>query len=341
MTHDTTADIDRILEAVHIESPTQLRVADQTLHVPSPQEGAPLAEIPLVKELARAMYRFLYCRAGAGGFFDDLSDRGFVGELSRANSGRGTWESGWVVEGPPEGNRLPVHKDGLTLWVLPGQMRSKERHLRRGMPCRVQMGKELRELLPGFYTILGDGDVGEGRDEEGTLVRFYWHLRSTGAVDFVRRLTSSLNGEKIPFRAKVVSSQNGYPRADAGVLYLGRRVLPRVLPLLPSLHEELSTHLNADVPLFTRPMADGLGIAEDPGTEESFGQHRCRLVTEALWQAFTRGLAGGSRRVAVDAALVEAGLDVRRLHLQPGSTGAYPTLAEVAPPLAARPAEAP
>ena len=35
-------------------------------------------------------------------------------------------------------------------------------------------------------------------------------------------------------------------------------------------------------PVFTKTLAPGLGVAEDPGYTESFGQHRCRLLAEGL-----------------------------------------------------------
>ena len=39
----------------------------------------------------------------------------------------------------------------------------------------------------------------------------------------------------------------------------------------------------------TKRLADGLGFAEHPIGSGSFGQARCRLVAESLWQSFTRG----------------------------------------------------
>jgi hypothetical protein len=337
---DTFSDLRTIVETVQIVSPTRYTLAGQPREVAAPPEGATASEVPLVAELQRDMYVRLYTRsqagpAGAGGFVDELGARQFIAALSAANSGRGTWEPGWVIQGPMDEGQVPVRKDGLTLWVTSEQLRSRGGTLRPGARCRIRIGKELRELMRGFYVAIGDGDERDEQDDDEITVRFYWHVRHTGAVEFIAGLTSTLNHLHVPFRAKVVSHPSGYPRADSGVLYLGKRHYPRVAEALPALHERLAPHLQAPVPMFAKPLAPGLGLAEDPGTEESFGQHRCRLITEALWHAFAAGIEGTEERVAAVARALEAqGFQPRSLYLQPRSADGYVALGEALDPAA-------
>ena len=67
------------------------------------------------------------------------------------------------------------------------------------------------------------------------------------------------------------------------------------------------------MPLFTKRLANGLGLAEDPSRGMSFGQHRCRLTAQALWRSFARGDADrNSRADSVASAFHREGLDPLR-----------------------------
>src|SRR5262245_55857332 len=94
--------------------------------------------------------------------------------------------------------------------------------------------------------------------------------------------TSLLNASRVPFRIKVLRDPAAYRRADAGVLFLRRHDRARIDPLIARITAAVAEGLRPEVPLFTKRLADGLGFAEDPAGSLSFGQHRCRLVAEAL-----------------------------------------------------------
>jgi hypothetical protein len=48
-------------------------------------------------------------------------------------------------------------------------------------------------------------------------------------------------------------------------------------------------------PVFTKFLAPGLGLAEDPGQGDSFGQHRCRLLADAMILAYEQGKKAAMR----------------------------------------------
>lgn len=329
-------DLRAVLEAVHIDSPTCYRIDGVAREVPAPEQVDDVLAVPLVQQLEREMYSTQYCqwataeRRGP----DELGDRELVHALSAANAGHGTWEPGWIVAGPEEDGRIPMRKDGLTLWAQPNQVRNRGLDAqgrgpgrRPGTPSRVRVGKELREIMQGFYFAIGDGDETEERDADEKMVRLYWHVDRDGAADLIRVITTSLNPMRVPFRAKVVNFSAGYPRCDAGVLYLDRRYFPRVASVLPRMHAELAERLGAEVPRFTKPLGPGLGLAEDPENDESFGQHRCRLVVAALWAAFRDGVEEAARLGRVCRAFERVGLDPAHPYLQPGSQDDYGTIA--------------
>jgi hypothetical protein len=72
------------------------------------------------------------------------------------------------------------------------------------------------------------------------------------------------------------------------------------------------------VPAFTRPLAPGIGLADEPREGQDVGRHRFRVVAAALVAA-GRHATPDQRRDAVLKALADACLDPRALHLNPGN----------------------
>jgi hypothetical protein len=283
-------------------------------------------EPALLAALEGELYARLYTRpaAGAPGPPDLLAQRDHVAALSAANNGRGTWEPGWTAGAVDEDGRVAVSKDGLTFWAPPQGVRTGRGAPRPGEFCRVLVAKELRNLMPGYYLAIGNGDPADRRDAPEPLVRLYWHLTARAAVPYVATVTATFNALDVPFRTKVLSDPGTYLRADAGVLYLERRYYPALGDAIQAVHRRIEVDLRPPTPLFARPLAPGLGLAEDPLNGMSFGQHRCRLAAQGLWRCFLQGDRTREARAAtLAAAFREAGLDPARLHLEPGSQDHY------------------
>jgi HopA1 effector protein family len=333
---DLPQDLLAIARAVVIESPTRYSLLGGPREVPPPEEGSTEAP-PLVQILATDLYVRLYTRldshsskaaSASAGDPLRLAQRDHVNALSVANDGTGTWEAGWRIASVDEDSRAAVIKDEVTFWVPPEGLRA--RRIAPGEPCRVRVGKELRNLVPGFYVAIGNGpgEMAGGPasrpDAEPPLVRLYWHLTPEAAVPYMAAATSLLNALGVPFRTKVLVDPTTYARADAGVLYLDRRQFGEAREAVREIHRRVAAGLRPEVPLFTRALAPGLGVAEDPGNGLSFGQARCRTAAAALWSAFRAARHGEQERAA---ALAEAfrseGLDLAGLHLAPGSKASY------------------
>ena len=321
-----TADLREIVDAVKIQAADRFSVSGYTFDVPTDEDSV----IPMRSLLASTLYQRLYCRPSRGfvSFAGETrATRVFVDDLSRANCGTGTWEPRWVVRAVEDDGTLMVHNksNDLTLWAQPQQFRPLGDSIRVGGVGRLRVGKELRGMLPGYYTVLGDAD--QPFDDVGAgvaIVRFYWHLTAEGSSVWIRELTQRFNGANVPFRAKVQSDPNAYLRADAGVLYVARTDVPEVLVLLSSLHLTVSPHLRSATPMFTKRLARGLAVAEDPGDGRSFGQHRCELVADGLVDAFERGrTAIPDLTEAVAARFAHEGLVITRPWLNAGSRQVY------------------
>lgn len=277
-----------------------------------------------VSALGRLIYARIYGAPSPsiGGRTSSMSPRAgeaLVRALSLANGGRGTWDVGFVVSAI-DGELIVVERDGVKLWVTPEELRARGQP-RPGEPCRVRVGKELRALFPGFYTAIGDGDPRDETFASERAVRLYWHVTSEGAVPLMRELTAALNGAQIPFRFKILSDPGLYVRRDAGVLQWPKRCYHRALPLVARVHAAVRGWMRPEAPPFTKPLAHGLGFAEPPGTGESFGEHRSRVLAEGVLRAVERGAVSPEARCATVAeVLEERGVDPERPYLAIGSS---------------------
>ena len=133
-------------------------------------------------------------------------------------------------------------------------------------------------------------------------------------------MNSRLNRFQIPFRFKCATAREQYDRTDAAVLYVGKPYFRITTDLLLDAHPEVHEVLKHEVPFFTRRIAPGLALAEDPLSGESFGQHRCRVFAETVWNCYLRGDQSPEGRLQEFRRLLgENGVEPDHPHLRAGS----------------------
>ncbi len=314
-------DLQSILEAVEIESTSRYSVLGVECEVRDSAQGVGAADDgaqELVDRLAKDLYDRLYIQPSPprANRASELSRREFISALSAANNGRGAWGSGWTIGLVEKDSRIAVAKDNLAFWVAPSEVRGENGTLTAGHRCRVWLPKERRGLIPGFYFAIGDAQ--DDLEKTERCGRLYWHLTHDGAVPFIAVVTSLLNESGVPFGVKVLNDPNAYYRADAGVIYFSRRDDARIGPVIERIYSAVAAFLCAPVPRFAKRIHDGLGVAESPTADGSFGEHRCRLVAKALFDAFRRGDFDNSARAAsIASAFQREGLNPLFPHLAP------------------------
>jgi hypothetical protein len=274
------------------------------------------------------LYENFYCRGEAGPARDPdgrparRAFTPFVQLLSAGNAGAGTREPGWQVRGF-EGRAIVVERNGLSLWVRPEDTWPRRRRaVAGGATVSVSLPKELLQLSPGFYMALGNRWLETGAGPG--ILRFYWHVRSEGAAALVAGVTASLNRASLPFRLKVVNEPERYSRCDAGVLYALERDFGFLARLVAGVYAGVSSYLEPATPAFTRHLAPGLGLAEDPGDGDSFGMNRCGLLAEGLIRAYEEAKESVAERMGVvERCFEEAGINLAAPFLNPGSSDRY------------------
>jgi hypothetical protein len=323
------------LRALTILSPREYSFAGLTVTVPEqPDPAAPGRAVPqplaMIGALQAQLYASVYNRRFDGKPQPAPPERltEMTEELSRANPGRERWDYGWQVYQTLPNGVLQAHKQGRAQVFGPGQYMAMGgpagpgAAVQNGAIVNAYLAKEMRNFHPGFYMVLSENV--QPWYEQVTLVRVYWHLRPEGAVPIVRELTARFNRFQVPFRFKCLAYRELYDRFDAGVLFVGRRQWDVAALLVEELYASLRDHLDPEVPLFTKRLAPGLALAEDPGNNESFGTSRCRLVAEGVWTAYQQGLqTEGARLEGIAAAFARAGLSLRTPWLAAGSVDVY------------------
>jgi hypothetical protein len=283
----------------------------------------------LIYNLQSQLYADFYCAGVARPRLDSPEppappgESPFVRTLSEANSGTGAREPGWAVV-REEGGTIVVTRAGLTLWAPRDEVYpANGQGLTSGTPAGVLMPKELLRLAPGFYMALGNAEFPV--DGSKPMVRFYWNLRSQAAPWLISELTRRLNAEELAFRVKVVSDPGLYSRCDAGVLYTLREQYGAVAAVVAKVYGKVASGLKPATPALTKPLAPGLGLAEDPGDQSvSFGMSRCRLLAEAIVTAAERGWQEPAQRLAaVEERLAADGLLLDAPYLNAGSADTY------------------
>jgi hypothetical protein len=307
-----------IVAGTMVESPDRYRRGARVVAVPA-AAGAPAPAAALVEALALDLYQQDYCRprlpTPSGD--EDLTER-----LSAANRGRERWDGGWIIEAADPGGRVLVRRGEERRWLEPGRWVSNGGGVAAGATVRIHWPAESRSLQPGFYFALGEAlpDADEGAE----LIRFYWNVGADAAPRLLELLTGELNRLQVPFRLKCLNRRALFARADSAILYLHRRYYAAAVALAAEVHRELGASLGAQVPLFTKRLARGLALAEDPVSRDSFGIDRCRRLASGLYEAWEAGTTGEEDRLIVVLERLRAdGLDPERLYLNPGAADLY------------------
>jgi len=293
------AELQEILRAIEIVSPTSFYFAGKLFSSDDFGHSWPMsapAQNPLVAQLNQQLYGSCYCKRFNGklaeeSFVTPSPDDNLVAELSTAHAGRERWDGGWQTHRLLPSGQIIAQKGGDTRIFWPGEFVSHEgpgMAMREGARISVYVPRESREMQPGFYFVFSE-TVGDQQDDYN-LLRFYWHVKESGAALLIRLITKEFNRFQLPFRFKSLANRIFYQRSDAAVLYINKRFYRLSVDLLSDIYYQLRENLGENTPLFTKPLASGLGLAEEPGNGESFGQNRCRILAESLWSAYEKNL---------------------------------------------------
>ena len=273
----------------------------------------------LEQTLTNAIYTRLYlglaeeARAGTDRRLPSSREDGtLVAGFVDADGGRSVWEPGWRVARAVDADlELRSDLDGVLVLATAAQVRPTGADI--GEQVLLQMPTERRHASPGFY--LTGGRAGHGSH---SCLRWYLNVRPPDAARVLACLIHGLDEAGLPFTVKTLNERQAPARPDAMVLYTSRDA--GLAPLVRTALTDASVELRERVPAFTRQLAPGVGIADEPahtGTPLSFGQHRSMLLARGVIAAGP-GASRADRCEQVRRAFQSEGLDATRPHLSAG-----------------------
>lgn len=339
--HDTRQILFTIFRSIWIHSPTSFSVPAD---VPTPSDShiqtvSPEQRQRLVLSLRDTLYTHCYARPISGPTVttqpqsSPAPDPDLIRRLSAANHGRDAWLTGWCVQEVGSNGTIVITRDR---WRRIAQVGEYAMTFSEDLQPRVGCGvtfchrKESLTLQEGVYCAIGN--VLPEPEDEINVLRIYFHASQESAVPIFDMMTTELNAMRVPFTLKCMTRDEDQDRSDATVLYLPASQYHRFAGLLSDLSVFPLACLKPGVPLFTKPLHTGIGLAESPSTGESFGIHRCRLVAEGIAAAWISGSQDAVARFrSTEHRFLSEGLSLTHPYLNPGSEDVYVLPAPKAP----------
>jgi hypothetical protein len=249
-------------------------------------------------------------------FFDlpTTDDWQFLNSLDAANNSRGSQSADWEVVEEKENGGL-LRRDGIYL-----RAKSKEYRI------DPDTGKAI-VLFPNYsmdvetYMAIGEAGI----PSTPHRCHLYWHVDAAESISLTQSICQEFNRAAIPFQWRVQSHPDRLGLPASSILTLDRDRWQQLAALLPKLLTCLKAGVPRRIPLLTKPIAAGVGLAEVPNDAEesanAFILARYPLIAAGL--AETIDLPSSRRWQAIAAQFKEAGLNLDRPYLNANSTDSY------------------
>lgn len=282
-------DLQHIVESVGIEADGKLSFRGQPHEGYDYPEASP--EARLFHNLNNLLYSACYTRSRAAAPQDSSGEGdSFLSALRKANASAERYDCHWTVEEIEHGGNILVRKGGHKRYTYAGDFIREhfgQGPLQRGESVNIRVLPDVGEeqgAADAFYFVFGETLLD---NNNSAVVRVYFNIAPSGAAPLIELISSNLNRYNIPFQFKCLNRPSLYTRCDSAVLYVDKRYFGIVGDLLSEGYAGLKTWLNPDVPMFTRPLAPGIGFAENPfSSSESFGTNRCKIIAQGIVNAW-------------------------------------------------------
>jgi HopA1 effector protein family len=228
-------------------------------------------------------------------------DLDFYQRLQHSNTSHGYFDLNWQIVAITEERELIVVKDGLHIHV------DLQQHVPPNLH-QAAIGDTIPIYLPhnlvGIDTYIMVGNAGSPQHDvreqvgDAQFVRLYFNITPDAAIAIAAQLTTELNKLGIRFEFGILQHPQLFCRYDAATLWLTRADYLVAQATLVAIYQAYQTEFSPQVPLFTKQLAPGLGLAQMPLSTDSFGRHRCELVAEGLVTAFLHAQTSATDKLA-------------------------------------------
>jgi hypothetical protein len=220
-------------------------------------------------------------------------DSEFYTNLTKANSSRGYYDDGWAVEGFADDGWVLVVKNHLHLQTPPTHINPRAAKLSVGDQAAIVMPKNV--LTVDRYVAISN----RGRLRQAPLVNCYFNCPAATAIELMSRLCQVLNQAELVFEIEAELNEKHYRRIDSLVLRLEQSSFGQAQPLLQEIYGAVAGQLRSAVPLLTKAIANGLGIAEVDSLGVDFGSYCWGTVAQGFAKAWQLELTDGMAQLEI------------------------------------------
>ena len=248
----------------------------------------------------------------------DGVDVDFLRQLQQHNTSSGYIDRDWQVVAETENNELIVVKDGLHLHI------NRQLHLPKDVQ-EVAIGAAIPIYLPhnlvGQDTYIMVGNYGS--PDRDRSVQIYFNFTPDVALAIAQKLTCELNRLGIPFQFAILHNPAIFYRYDTATLWLSQASYIELKTFLVEIYQVHKAEFSPNVPLFSKQLAPGLGIAEVP-TTGTFGMQWCELLATGLLAAMEQDRTSTADKLSsIHQVLMNAGIDWQQPYLNPAAVDNY------------------
>jgi HopA1 effector protein family len=247
-------------------------------------------------------------------------------QLHEHNHSIGYYDSGWEVLRREPDASLAVIKSGLTMYADSNYLDKNALVSKPGDYISLWLPKN--RLQNGYYIAVSNfGQPEYGISEDFGLTRIYFNIDVKGAVPLIDNLTIALNQQEIPFSFHVLCHPAAFGRYDSCILEFSKQDFLTIHKILQEIYTQHQLYFHTEIPLFTKYLAPGVGVAEEPGytnKRESFGMNRCQIIANALLNAWQKGEKSVEAKMqAIEDSFNKAGINLEYPHLNHDSEDIY------------------
>ncbi|NEQ83607.1 MAG: hypothetical protein F6K26_26460, partial [Moorea sp. SIO2I5] len=258
----------------------------------------------------------------------------FYQELEKNNHSKGWFHPDYRVVKQEDDRSFAVKYDGITIHIRP-ELHLKLEEQSASVNDLVSVWTPSGGIERQLYRAAGEGELDDSvwKDPENQVVFAYFNFDPEAAVILMNYLTKKLNEVEMPFIFKVLHNPLNYQRYDSAMLQFHRSNYKLFRSIIQTIYSEIESHFKPQVPIFTKAIAPGIGLAEHPYYQllfnyvETFGMNRCQIVANALVEAHKNGDESPEARMKYIIQHFERmGIDLERPYLNPGSEDIYTPL---------------
>jgi HopA1 effector protein family len=247
------------------------------------------------------------------------ADIEFCQQLHQNNASNGYIDSDWQVIGKTNDAELIVVKAGLHLHINPQQHLSKDlRQPANGDVVPIYLPKNI--VGPDTYIAIGNLGV----SDPAQSVQLFFNFTPSAAIEIMHELTQALNELSIPFQFAILHNPALFYRYDTGSLWLSKPCYLATQTLLQRIYKARLASFYPNIPLFSKQLAPGLGIAETLTISDTFGEQRCQLLAMSLVASMDQDRQLHTSKLnIIHQTFAAAGINWLQPHLNPYASDIY------------------